>query len=561
MEIGTTTPPEIIKIDGQDIVSRTLLALDNNDNGVLKAGNEVHDLMKERGVKDFYVVRNFKRYLGSTMPADEGENVAGKPADKFCEQFLSHLSTKLQRHFNVNRLSEDDFTTCVAHPSSWDEQKVDSLVNMLSKVGFPDIHPITEPMAAVYAALDESDAKFSDKSENYLVVDFGGGTLDVCVVEVGVLGRFAKVISRAGDAELGGREFDKIIETQYIRNTDIQLSRLTARDKTYIRDESEQQKILISENMAAGGNKFICVFNTPFQSKLPVTKEDIINWCKDAGIFDKYVSCIDKALAQSGLDISEIAKVILTGGSSQWWFFKEIFTSKEEQHSYGIDEKKVFLTQRPHTDVCIGCALHAGKAEDRHLIPGVWIKYRIGQYKHPQEGWTELQQLKAPALPGREAKKELKFLKELPLTKVLSSYRIEFRWFEGTDEHHLHEVEEPSGIVELYARSNTNLLKVLCAPVSWIAKKITEYSGNVVEEQDDTYKLYMQMEETAARKRYKLLMLDNKANAKQKQQKTCGEEKAKGMPDGTIREFDVIPGYTCSFPFFGIFSSRQKKNN
>lgn len=557
MEIGSTQYPEILKIDGNNEVSRTLLALDNNDDYRVAAGNEVWEMMKERGSKDFYVACNFKRYLGETMPEEEGDKVAGVSADKLCESFLAHMAEKLCNYYNVQRLSEADFSTCIAHPATWNEGQVQTLVNIVRKVGFPDVQAIAEPLAAVYAAMNKQDKQFADKAEHYLVVDFGGGTLDVCIVEMGILGRFAKIVSRSGNPRLGGREFDKIIETQYKRNANLNFSALSAREKTYIREECEEMKKLISENMAGGATRFTCIFNTPSQSKLPVTNDDIINWSKDAGIWNQYRECIEAALRKSGLDISQISKVVLTGGTSLWWFLKNVLTSEEE--GYGLDEDKIILTDAPHTDVCIGCAIHAGYTENRQLIPGIWIKYRVGHHKNADEGWTEFQQIKAPALPGKQASCELKYLTHLPKSKLISSYRIEFKWFSGISESDLQAVDEELGVVEVYARSNQGVFGMVTSPARWIAKKVIEANGDKVEEVDDTYVLYIQMKETAAKLHYKLLMMDAKAKKRELVRLTMGEAEAAKLPKGKRIECEVEPGYISHWGVLGLGSPRLSK--
>lgn len=549
MEIGSTQTPEILKIDGYNDVSRTLLALDENDDHKVAAGNEVLHLMKERGGKDFYVAHNFKRYLGTTMPSEEGEKVAGASAEKLCEAFLSHMSEKLCKYYNVEKLSQEDFSTCIAHPATWDESTVKLLMKIVKKVGFPDVHAIPEPLAAVYAAMNKMGEVFADKSEYYLVVDFGGGTLDVCIVEMGILGRFAKIVSRSGNPRLGGREFDKIIETQYIRNANINVANLSQREKTSIREESEDRKKLISENMFDGATKFTCTFNTPSQSKLSVTRDDIVNWSKDAGIWDQYKKCIEDVLQKSGLDISEISKVILTGGTSQWWFLKEVFISEED--GYGMDEYKVKLTRNPETDVCIGCAIHAGYAENRDLEPGIWIKYRIVGMEKTKEDWSELQQLKSPALPGKAASYELKYLTCLPKSKIFSPYRIEFKWFSGINESDLEAVDEEIGAVDVYARTNQGFIGTLSTPVRWVAKKILQAGGHEVKEIDDSYRLCIQMRETSAKRHYKLIMMDTKARKRSKVSGSIG--------DGV--EIEVEPGHVSKCSLFGLLSRKLVKNN
>lgn len=557
MEIGTAQNPEIVKFDSGNEVSRTLLALENNDDHLVAAGNDAWEMLKDRGRKDFYVVKNFKRYLGETMPPEEAKNQEGASADKLCKVFLTELCEKLRKHFNVESLSEDDFSTCIAHPATWDENKVQLLVKIVKEVGFPDVHAITEPLAAVYAAMRQHGKRFEDKAENYLVVDFGGGTLDVCIVEIGILGRFAKIVSRSGNPRLGGCEFDKIIETQYLRNANLNVSSLSSRQKTYIREESEEQKKLISENMANGSTKFTCIFNTPSQSKLPVTRDDIINWSRDSGIWSQYRECIMDTFKKSGMDITQISRVILTGGSSQWWFLKDIFTSVDD--GFGIDASRVILTEEPHTDVCIGCAIHAGYAENRSLIPGIWIKYRIGHYKNTDEGWTEWQQLKAPAEPGKQAPEEQKYLACLPESKFFSSYRIEFKWYSGISESDLKEVDEDTGVVEIYARSNNGIGKKLATPVRWLAKKILQTSGDEVTEATDTYTLYIQMQETAAKYHYKLLVMDVAAQKYEQIKKTNGD--IDGLPPGRRTECEVEPGYLSKCSFLGWAKRKLIKNN
>lgn len=550
MEIGSTQTPEILKFDAGNNVSRTLLALDNNDDHLVAVGNDVWEMLKERGTQDFYVVRNFKRYLGETMPSEEGENVEGKLAEKFCEYYLSRLCEKLRSEFNVERLDKDNFTTCIAHPTTWDENKVQLLVKIVEKAGFPEVNAIPEPLAAIYAAKKQYKEHFADKTEYYLVVDFGGGTLDICIIEMGILGRFAKIVSRSGNPKLGGWEFDKIIETQYISKANLETTKLSSRHKTYIKEECEDAKISISGYLAEGNTtKFICNFKTPSKSTLHITRDEIVSLVREAGILEQYQQCISDALNKSGLDINQISKIVLTGGTSQWRFLQDIFTSKKS--GYGIDKSKVILTSDPHTDVCIGCAVYSGYADNRDLVPGIWIKYR-----KDNEDWSELQQLKAPAEPGTQADCENKYLMCIDESRLLSPYRIEFKWFSGISESSLTEINDETGVVELYARSNKNAFSRF---VDKTLRKIMEKRGWKIEEKEpDTYVLYIQMKETAAAPHYTLRILDAKASAKDSAS-TSPDNTSETMPDGKIQEFEVMPGYISRCNWLGLCNPSLKK--
>ena len=84
---------------------------------------------------------------------------------------------------------------------------------------------INEPSAAALACrgLDE------ENDETFLVFDFGGGTLDVSLVDC--FDNIIEIIAVSGDNHLGGSDFDKEIAVQFAGSMNWSLSIFLPRDK------------------------------------------------------------------------------------------------------------------------------------------------------------------------------------------------------------------------------------------------------------------------------------------------------------------------------------------
>lgn len=82
---------------------------------------------------------------------------------------------------------------------------------MVNITGLPDkdVHIIAEPVAAAISYLYESDLKKKiDQEQTIMVFDLGGGTLDVTVVKHNPFAMTYDIVSKEGDLELGGMDWD-----------------------------------------------------------------------------------------------------------------------------------------------------------------------------------------------------------------------------------------------------------------------------------------------------------------------------------------------------------------
>ncbi|NOY23583.1 MAG: molecular chaperone DnaK [Acidobacteria bacterium] len=207
---------------------------------------------------------------------------------------------------------------------------------------------INEPTAAALAyGLDK-------KSDEIIAVyDFGGGTFDISILEVG--DGVVEVKATNGDTHLGGDNLDhKIIDwivTEFKKDSGIDLSG----DKMALqrlREAAEKAKIELSSMMEtqinlpfvtadASGPKHLDLKLS--RSKLEAMIEDMVN---------RTMEPCKKALKDSGLSASEIGAVVLVGGSTRIPLVQE--------------KVKNFFGQEPHKGVnpdevvAIGAAIQGG---------------------------------------------------------------------------------------------------------------------------------------------------------------------------------------------------------
>merc|ERR1712137_617669 len=207
---------------------------------------------------------------------------------------------------------------------------------------------LNEPTAASLAyGLDKQ------KTQTVLVFDLGGGTFDVSILEVGD-GIF-EVLATAGDTNLGGDDFDKILVDWLIKNfkesenidlgNDIQaLQRLTeASEKAKMELSTiEKTKIHLPFITAdATGPKHIEEELT--RVKFEKLSEELINRCRIP---------VEKALSDARIDKKEIDEVVLVGGSTRIPAIHNLVKS--------LTDKTPNQSVNPDEVVAIGAAIQAG---------------------------------------------------------------------------------------------------------------------------------------------------------------------------------------------------------
>ncbi len=216
--------------------------------------------------------------------------------------------------------------------------------------GLEVVRIINEPTAASLAfGLDKEK-----QDMKILVFDFGGGTLDVTIMEMG--GGVFEVMSTSGDTQLGGTDMDKVlvdfIVDTFRKNTGIDLSKDNAA-MVRVREAAERAKIELSSVMETDINlPFISYDKTtgPKNLEMKLTRsklEELIN-----PIVEKCRPSMTKALEDAKLSPSDISKIVLVGGPTRIPLVRKFVASvlgKEPES--GVD---------PMEAVALGAGIQAG---------------------------------------------------------------------------------------------------------------------------------------------------------------------------------------------------------
>ena len=235
-------------------------------------------------------------------------------------------------------------------PAYFDDNQRQATKDAGTIAGLDVARIINEPTAASLAfGLDKSKQEMK-----ILVFDFGGGTLDVTVMEMG--GGVFEVMSTSGDTQLGGTDMDKAIIDYVIddfrKKTGIDLSK-DSTTMTRIREAAEKAKIELSTVMETD-------INLPFIShdpssgtqnlemKLTRAKlEELIN-----PIVERCKPSIEKALEDAKLSGSDISQIVLIGGPTRAPLVRKfVAATVGKEPESGVD---------PMEAVALGAAIQAG---------------------------------------------------------------------------------------------------------------------------------------------------------------------------------------------------------
>ena len=214
--------------------------------------------------------------------------------------------------------------------------------------GIDVLRIINEPTAASLAyGLDKK------QNQTILVFDLGGGTFDVSILEVGD-GIF-EVLATAGDTNLGGDNFDKILVNWLIddfnKNEKIDLSG-DVQALQRLTEATEKAKIELSTIKKTQINlPFITADQTgPKHIDKELTRELFEKLCKD--LIDYCKTPVEKALNDAEITKLDIDEVVLVGGSTRIPAIQELVKT--------MTNKKINQNVNPDEVVAIGAAIQAG---------------------------------------------------------------------------------------------------------------------------------------------------------------------------------------------------------
>jgi molecular chaperone DnaK len=288
-------------------------------------------------------VTAFKRKMGT----DFKYKIHGK---EYAPQELSAMLLQKIKKDAEAFLGEEVKKAVITVPAYFDDNQRQATKDAGEIAGLEVVRLVNEPTAASLAyGLDKSE-----KEMKILVYDFGGGTLDVTIMEFGK-GVF-EVKSTSGDTQLGGTDMDKVIVDFLINEIKVKNKIDITKDIQAVqrlKEASEKAKIELSTTLTTEINlPFLSkdLSNNPFNFTYTLTRAKLESLVLP--IIEKTTHPVTQALKDAKLEATDLDKIILVGGPTRMpivqRYVEQLFGKKVER---GVD---------PMECVALGAAIQGG---------------------------------------------------------------------------------------------------------------------------------------------------------------------------------------------------------
>lgn len=207
---------------------------------------------------------------------------------------------------------------------------------------------INEPSAAALAYHHRN----TEEDETFLVFDFGGGTLDVSMVDC--FDNIIEIVSVSGDNHLGGSDFDRIIAEQFCREHEMDFLSLAPKRREILIECAERAKRALTDNTST----VMKVSDEEFAGQMELDNKKLIQISMP--LFQRMSVPVKRVMRDGEKNMLEVSKVILVGGSCKMPSVKQYLC-----HIAG--ECKVYAADPDHM-VALGVGTYAGIKERQEDI-------------------------------------------------------------------------------------------------------------------------------------------------------------------------------------------------
>ncbi len=300
IDLGTTNSLATVYTEGGVKLIRNALgkALTPSVVGVDDDGNViVGDVAKERLVTHpDLTAAEFKRTMGTDREYSLGEK-------KFSSQQLSSIVLRKIVSDAKEFLGEEIEEAVISVPAYFNDKMRVATKQAAELAGIKCERLINEPSAAALAYLHNHEWK----DGTYMVVDFGGGTLDVSIIDS--FDSVMEIIAVAGNNQLGGKDFNEAIYRHFCETNNLSESDLSSEERAIIYRMAETTKIALSTNPMA----VMSVVLNDQKYSLALDSNELIRISHD--VFEKIHEPIRKVLKDSRLRPGDLEAIVLVGGS------------------------------------------------------------------------------------------------------------------------------------------------------------------------------------------------------------------------------------------------------
>ncbi|MFQ5778405.1 MAG: molecular chaperone DnaK, partial [Terriglobia bacterium] len=310
--------------------------------------NTIYSIKRFMGRRHDEVGTEIKEVPYRVVPASNGDARVEVLGKHYAPPEISAMVLQKLKQAAEDFLGEKVTQAVITAPAYFNDSQRQATKDGGQIAGLEVMRIINEPTAAALAyGLDRK------KDETIAVYDFGGGTFDISILEVGE--GVVEVKSTSGDTHLGGDDIDqKIIEwiiEEFKRDQGIDLSK-DRMALQRLKEAAEKAKIELSQVVETEINlPFVTADQTgPKHLQMKLSRAKLEQLMEE--LIQRTLGPCRRALEDAGLKPEQIDEVVLVGGSTRiprvQQLVKEVFG--KEPHK-GVNPDEV---------VAVGAAVQAG---------------------------------------------------------------------------------------------------------------------------------------------------------------------------------------------------------
>ena len=278
----------------------------------------------------------FKRFMGTSRQYKLGEK-SYRP-EELSAFVLRKLKEDAERY-----LGEPVEEAIISVPAYFNDMARNATKRAGMLAGLKVERIINEPSAAALACQSFNQ----EEDATLLVFDFGGGTLDVSLVEC--FDNVIEIQAVSGDNQLGGQDFDDMIAEHFAKSLGLNYAAMEPETKAIVQKSAELCKRELTENPSAN----MVVNCREINNEIEITRKEVVKIC--APLFERIGKPVSKVFVDAQTSTDQVGQIVLVGGSCKMPVVRQYL-------SYLLKREDI-ETKEPDYMIALGCGVCAGIKE------------------------------------------------------------------------------------------------------------------------------------------------------------------------------------------------------